>query len=75
MERWIGEREKEVSVKRQKKTVIHMSDNISNCFYISNRKKGVCGSPLTCVGIKGERGEWFSPPSWRCELKFVAAAG
>lgn len=35
----------------------------------------VCGSPTTCVGIKGERGEWFRPASWRWELKFAAAAG
>lgn len=31
--------------------------------------------PPTCVGIKGERGEWFRPASCRYELKLPPVAG
>lgn len=30
------------------------------------------GCALTCVGVKGERGEWFRPACCRWELKMAA---
>lgn len=52
---------------------IHTTEHFSRLCIPKGNNGG--GSLLTCVGIKGERGEWFRPTSCRWELWFVAAAG
>lgn len=73
VERWIG-----VWRRKEEKRFVWKKCLFSSALTVFTSQTGnepEFGSPLTCVGIKGERGEWFRPPSWRCELKLVAVAG